>query len=202
MITYKWFLPNITKTIRKNLGRNFQKWTNNTAFKRNKNIQETIGTHWIENRRVKKNLKTLKEGKPTPCRSKARNVCCKQVKTITIFKRQQTNKTWKIFHKTNCKTEYAIYLLERIICNLQYVSVGKNETPFNFRLNNHRKDVKDPKAILADKHFNKHVHSFNKHVRFTLIDRLTNTNLDKEILRERLIQRENFWIQKLQNSLS
>ena len=33
-----------------------------TAFKRNKNIQKIIGTHWIENKRVKKNLKTLKEG--------------------------------------------------------------------------------------------------------------------------------------------
>ena len=31
--------------------------------------------------------------------------------------------------------------------------VGKNNTPFNIRLNNHRKDVKDPKTILADKHF-------------------------------------------------
>ena len=30
------------------------------------------------------------------------------------------------------------------------------------------------------------------------INRLTNTNLDKEILREHLIQRENFWIQKLE----
>ena len=39
------------------------------------------------------------------------------------------------------------------ICNLQHV--GQNETPFNIRLSNHRKDVKDPKAILADKHFQK-----------------------------------------------
>ena len=31
-----------------------------------------------------------------------------------------------------------------------------------------------------------------------IIDRLKNTNLDKEILRERLIQRKNFWIQKLE----
>ena len=48
-----------------------------------------------------------------------------------------------------------------------------------------------PKAILADQHFQKNVHRFNKHARFTIIYRLTNTNLDKEILRERLIQREN-----------
>ena len=67
---------------------------------------------------------------------------------------QQTNKqNLKIFHNTNCKTEYAIYLMECIICNLQYVR--KHETTFNIRLNNHRKDVKDPEAILADKHFSK-----------------------------------------------
>ena len=39
--------------------------------------------------------------------------------------------------------------MECLICNLQYVS--KNETLFNIRLNNYMKDVKDPKAILADK---------------------------------------------------
>ena len=41
--------------------------------------------------------------------------------------------------------------MESTIFILQYV--GKNETPFNIRLNNHRKAVKDPKAILADRHF-------------------------------------------------
>ena len=52
---------------------------------------------------------------------------------------EPTNKTWKIFHITNCKY------------------VGKNKTPFNIRLNNHRKDIKDPKAIVADKQFQKMV---------------------------------------------
>ena len=80
--------------------------------------------------------------------------------------------------------------------SVQYI--GKNETPFNIRFNNHRKDVKDTKAILADKNFPKSDHRFNEHARFKIIDRLTNTNLDKEILREHLIQRENFWIQKLE----
>ena len=65
-------------------------------------------------------------------------------------------KSWKYMLKTsencnntNCKAEYAIYLMECTICNLQYV--GKNETPCSIRLNNHRKDVKDPKTILGDK---------------------------------------------------
>ena len=82
-----------------------------TAFKRSKNIQEIIGLHWIENGRVKKDLKTLKEGKCTSFSSKAGDICCKQIKTTATFKSQQTNKTWKIFHNTNCKNR---------ICHLYY----------------------------------------------------------------------------------
>ena len=33
---------------------------------------------------------------------------------------------------------------------------------------NHMKDVKDPEVILADKHFQKSGHRFNKHARFTI----------------------------------
>ena len=72
------------------------------------------------------------------------------MKTTTTFDSQQTNKIWKILHNTNCKAENTIYIMECMICNLQ--CVGQNETPFNIRLNNHRKDVKDPKAVLVDKH--------------------------------------------------
>ena len=63
LITYNRFLRNITKTIRKN-------WH---ILQINKNIQEIIGTYRIEHRRVK-DLKTLKESKCTPCRSKAGNM--------------------------------------------------------------------------------------------------------------------------------
>ena len=86
------------------------------------------------------------------------------------------------------------YLMESMISNLQYVD--KKETLFNIRWNNHRKDVKKLKAILADIHFQKNGHKISKHIRFTIIDWLTNTN--QEILKESLIQRENFWIQKLE----
>ena len=78
------------------------------------------------------------------------------MKITTIFKSQPTNKTWKIFHNTNCNTKYAIYVIDCTTCNLQNVS--KNETPFNIKLNNHWNDVKDPKAILADKHLKKNGH--------------------------------------------
>ena len=77
---------------------------------------------------------------------------------------------------------------------MQPKDVAKSETLFNIRLNNHRKAVKDPKVILADKYFPKKDHRFNEHAIFTITNRLTNINLDKEILRESLIERENFWI--------
>ena len=70
--------------------------------------------------------------------------------------------------------------MECTICNRQYV--GKYQTPFNIRLNNHKKDAKDSNAILADKQFQKMVKRFNEHATFTIIGTLTNTNLDKEIL--------------------
>ena len=82
--------------------------------------------------------------------------------------------------------------MECTLCNKQYV--GKAETVFNIRLNNHRKDTKAPNAILACRHFQRQAHSFNSHVKFIIIDKLVNTSSSKDILPERFIQRENFWI--------
>ena len=67
--------------------------------------------------------------------------------------KQNFNKIVKIFHNTNCKAEYTICLMECVIYTLQ--CVGKNKTPSKIRLNNHWKDVKDPKTILADNTFKK-----------------------------------------------
>ena len=80
-------------------------------------------------------------------------------------------------------------------CNKQYV--GKAETSFNIRLSKRRKDTKDPNAIVACRHFQKQGHNFNSHSKFIIIDKLANTFSSKDILRERLIQREDFWIQKI-----
>ena len=81
-----------------------------------------------------------------------------------------------------------------ILCNKLYV--GKAELSFN-RLHNHRKDVKTVDAIMACKHFQQENHNFNKYAKFTIIDQLTNTSKSKETLTQRLIERENFWILKL-----
>ena len=72
--------------------------------------------------------------------------------------------------------------MECMLCEVQYV--GKSETAFNIRLNNHRKDVNNPKFIPVDLHFRKLGHSFNLHAKFTLIKQLSNIyTTDKEILK-------------------
>ena len=116
----------------------------------------------IENGSVKKDSKTFKESKCSPRSSKAGDICCKQVKTATTIKSQQI-KLGRSFTIQVVRQN----LIECAICNLQYVR--KNETPFNIRQNNHRKEVKDPKVILPDKHFQKSDHRFNKYARFTIV---------------------------------
>jgi len=87
--------------------------------------------------------------------------------------------------------------MECTLCKLQYV--GKAETPFNIRLNNHRKDAtgNNQKAIPASMHFKQTGHNFNKHAKFTLIEQIKNTTTDKDTIRATLKRREDFWILKL-----
>ena len=108
--------------------------------------------------------------------------------TTNTFMNQQTKRTY-------CKSEYVIYLMECILCKIQYV--GKAETAFNLRLNNHGKDTKKPNYILACKYLQKHGHGFNKHIKLIIIDKLINLHDSKETLQEMLVGREHFWIQKL-----
>ena len=85
--------------------------------------------------------------------------------------------------------------MEFILCSKQYV--GKAETSFDIRLHNHQRDVKKVDGIMACKHFQKESCIFNKHPKFTIIDQLTNTSKSKETLTQRPVERENFWILKL-----
>ena len=87
--------------------------------------------------------------------------------------------------------------MENTLCKKLYVE--KAETAFNVPLNNHKNDLKypHPKAVLACKHFREDNRNCNKHAKFIIIDKLTNAKKPKENLWQRLIQRENFWIQTL-----
>ena len=84
--------------------------------------------------------------------------------------------------------------MEWKLCNKQYM--GKSETNFNLRLNNHQKDVHKQNLLQADQHFWLPGQNFNNHAKFTLIELLNGTNIDKELLKYRL-KRQDFWIKKL-----
>ena len=101
-------------------------------------------------------------GNSSPCLSNTKTLCCKKVVSTTSFKRNQTILVFMIFHNISCKSTFLIYLFQCNICNIQ--NVGKSETTFTIRLNNHRKDAKDPNALPADKHFTLPGHDFNKNV--------------------------------------
>ena len=69
-------------------------------------------------------------------------------------------------------------------------------------LKNHRKDIENPSAIPACKHFNKYNNDFNNHGKFIIMERLRNIRATStETLKERLKQRENFWIMKFETVL-
>ena len=188
ILTYSRFLPNLTAVVRenwnilqtnKNLRELFQEQPI-TAFKRNKNLKEIIGSTRIENGKVKKlNIPSRTEKCP-PCLSGTRTLCFNQVLKTNTFMSQQTKLTFNIFFNLNCKNKYVIYLMECILCKMQYVR--KTETAFNLTLNDHRKDTKKPNSILASKHFQHKGHNFNKHGKFIITDKLINLHNSKEAL--------------------
>ena len=170
------------------------------ASRKGTSLKQIIGTNSIHNN--EKLIKTKinhDTGKCVPCNWTC-CLCCQQLISTTTFKINQTNKTFKIYHRVNCKSSFVIHLLDCYICNIQYI--GQSETPFNIRLNNHRKDVKNPNVIPACKHFNRHDHDFNNHGKIIIIEQLRNIHTTStETLKERLKQWENCWIMKLETLL-
>ena len=78
------------------------------------------------------------------------------------------------------------------LLKIQYI--GKAETPFNIRLNNHRSDVSDLTAIPSCRHFVQSNHDFNIYTKFPLIDTKTNRNKPANAIQNVLRKRENFCI--------
>ncbi|CAH3128848.1 unnamed protein product, partial [Porites lobata] len=83
-------------------------------------------------------------------------------------------------------------IIECRICSLQYV--GKSETAFNLRLNNHRNHIKKGvNSCELSEHFlhNSRSHDFGKDVTITIIEQIKRSNMTierkKEILRTREI---------------
>ena len=79
------------------------------AFIKSISLKQIICTNTIH--KTKKLIKTKNNhhtGKSVQC-SSTRSSCCQQLIATTTFKRSQTNKTFKIYHRVNCKSGFVIY---------------------------------------------------------------------------------------------
>ena len=195
-VTYNSVLPNVKEIINKHL----HNLNLDSSFK------EIFGTH--DSFPQKHKLETTYRNKHNTKQSNISNtyinnnrrsmypmlhhsIALPSVLKTKTFTSAQTRKTFTIFHQVTCHSNYVMYLLECIMCKMQYFE--KSETSFNIRLNYHKKDIKKPNAIEAIKHFNNNEHTFSKHDKFIIIEQLRNMNTTPtKTLKFRLKARENF----------
>ena len=83
---------------------------------------------------------------------------------------------------------------------MKHKYAGKVETEHNIRLNNHQKNVWKSDAIPASRHFSDKNHNFNTYVKFILIEQISHIDIGKEKNKEKLKQRENFWVLTTRNT--
>ena len=148
-VTYSPVLPNIKEIINKHwfilsIDSSFNEISNNLlpmiAFRKNTILELLIGTNTIRNnQKFLTPTETTTTGQCIPCYT-SRSLCCQQVLKTATFTSTQTRETFTIFHQVTCHSNYVIYLLECVMCKIQYA--GKSETSLNIRLNNHKRGIK------------------------------------------------------------
>lgn len=165
------------------------------AYKRNPNLRQLLGENRIENGKVAKRKRNA-IGKCSPCTPNLFYKCCRQMKSTSTFKNRHTGKEYRIFHRVNCKDKNVIYLLECTKCGGK-AYVGKSEPPTNLRMNGHRSDAKRTDKLAVDTHFLQPGHNFERDAKFTIIEKVTKTDISKEDMTNLLLRREDFWMTKL-----
>ena len=136
IINKHWYILNIDNTF----GNEF-KATPVIAFRKNISLRQIIGTNTIShNQKLLKVKQNVTKGKCITCNTYW-CLSCQQIIATTTFESIQTKEKFSIYQKISCKGKYVIYLLECLLCKIQYV--GKSEIPFHIRLNNRRKYIKN-----------------------------------------------------------
>ena len=164
MIPKHWNLLAINKSLKEIF--NYQLIT---AFNRNKNLKELIGSNKIGKKdKVKKwQIQKLEPGKFSPGLTILRLLYFVAGK----YEKQLLSRVSKPkkYSKTLIVPSVKLYIWRSAFCVINN-SVGKAETSFNIRLNNHRKDAKKDDAMIACKHFQHESHNSKKHEKITIID--------------------------------
>ena len=120
VITYNKSLPNVKQIINKhwhllqinsNLRTAFEQEPLR-AYRRNKNLGDLIRSKKILDGKVVRKNNSKKQLFCSPCLIRRDDICCQQVLKTNTFTSYRTGKTFKIFHRQNCKSSHLIYLLQ------------------------------------------------------------------------------------------
>ena len=96
------------------------------AFHKNTTLKQLIETKTVKsNQNILTPTQTTTTGRCTPCYT-SQSLCPQQFLKTTTFASTQTRETFTTFHQVTCHSDYVIYLLECVMCKIQYV--GKSET--------------------------------------------------------------------------
>ena len=165
------------------------------AFRKGTSLKQITGTNTIHNN--EKLIKTKinhHTGKCVPCNS-TRCLCCQQLISTRTFKSNQTNKAFKIYHRVNCKSSFVIYLQNAISATFNMLANQKHHSTLC--------------SITTEKMSKITIQYQLANISTSTIMTLTITEIiieqlrnirttSTETLKERLKQRENFWIMKLE----
>ena len=130
-----------------NIDRSFKEILNSSqlmiAFWKSTSLKQLKQTNTIRNNQnFRTSTQSTTAGQCAPCYT-SWSLCSQQVLKTATSSSTRTRETFTIFHQVTSHSNYVIYLLECIMCKIRYV--GKSETSFNIRLNNHSKDIKKTK---------------------------------------------------------
>ena len=166
------------------------------AYRRSKSLRDILVSTKLTGRTREGHITTM--GSCGPCNKPKYSWCVLINKTSTFTGTRLDGKVFDIFHTVNCQSTFVIYIIECRICRLQYV--GKSETAFNLRLNNHRNHIKrGVNSCELSEHFlhNSRSHDFSKDVIITIIEQIKRSNMIIERKKEVLRAREIFWQSRL-----
>ena len=98
---------------------------------------------------------------------------CDKINETQTFKSTSNSKIFSVFHSMDCQSCWVIYIIECNICRLPHI--GKSETGFNLRLNNHRKHIiKGVNSCELTEHFLHNIgsHNFENDVAIAIIEEI------------------------------
>ena len=115
---------------------------------------------------------------------------CSHLSCKNHFTSTKTKTTYPIRHSFTCQSSNLVYLLTCKRCNKQYV--GLTTSQLNVRINHHRSNILNKRAIYISQHFNFEDHSLS-HLVVQPIDTIKDNPQPLQELRKL----ERFWIKTL-----